>query len=171
MQSGPIIARWDGTAFVPFRRHDNECAERFVIGADYYLDPEEPRSMASHNHQFAWLGEAWKNLPESLVQMYPTPEHLRKRALIEAGFFRETMVDAGSNATALRVASFARADDEFAYVIVEGRHVIKRVAVSQRAGVMGSKKFQESKQKMMDIVSDMIGVDCNTLDRNAGQAA
>jgi len=170
MPSGPIMAKWDGTAFVPFRRHDNECAARFVIGENYLLDPEEPSSSLSRAHQFAWLREAWKQMPESLTDMYPTPEHLRKRALIEAGFFRETVIDVGNKAGALRVATAWRAKDEFAYVAPRGGFVIIREAESQSGTNMGRKKFQESKQKMMDIVAQMLGVSADDLRDNAERA-
>lgn len=130
----------------------------YVIGQEYTLDIWEPRSTASHNHEFAWLAEAWRNLPENLADLYPTPEHLRKRALIEAGYYDETIVDAGTNAAALRMATFMRAKDDFALVIVRGAFAIERVAKSQSRRAMDRKTFQESKTAIMEIVAALIGV-------------
>lgn len=70
------------------------CDATFTIGARYVLAPREERSSASHRHEFAWLREAWMNLPEHLAEQFPTETHLRKRALIEAGYYDETIVRA-----------------------------------------------------------------------------
>ena len=83
----PQPFRWSGSAMEPIRPRAADRA--YVIGEVYTLDIWEPRSTASHNHEFAWLAEAWRNLPENLADLYPTPEHLRKRALIDAGYYDE----------------------------------------------------------------------------------
>lgn len=102
---------------------------------------------------------------------YPTPEHLRKRALIQAGYYNETIVDAGSKAAALRMAAFIRPIDDFAIVFVRDCFVVRRTAKSQSRRAMKRDEFQDSKQKIMDIVADMIGTDAATLQDNAEQAA
>lgn len=154
--NSPQPFRWTGSAMEPLRPR---AADRtYVIGQEYTLDIWEPRSTASHNHEFAWLAEAWRNLPENLADLYPTPEHLRKRALIEAGYYDETIVDAGTNAAALRMATFMRAKDDFALVIVRGAFAIERVAKSQSRRAMDRKTFQESKTAIMEIVAALIGV-------------
>lgn len=152
----PITFRWDGERMAPL--HPRRADRLYVVGEVYSLAPYEDRSQVSHNHEFAWLHEAWQQLPEDLADLYPTPEHLRKRALIEAGFYDETAVDAGSNAAALRVAVGFRSLDEFALVIVRGPIVLHRKAKSQSRRAMGKKVFQESKTAIMEIVSNMIGV-------------
>ena len=80
----PELFTWDGEAMVP--RHPRRADQLFVVGETYPLIINEDRSVATHNHEFAWLREAWLNLPETLADLYPSPEHLRKRALIEAGY-------------------------------------------------------------------------------------
>jgi len=127
------------------------------------LVPHEDRSPASHSHEFAWLKDAWNNLPEKLADNFPTPEHLRKRALIDANYYDEMIIDAGSNAAALRVAAGFRQIDDFALVIVRGVHVIRRTAKSQSRRAMNKQEFQESKTAIMEIVSNMIGVKPGTV--------
>lgn len=165
----PMIFDWDGEAMVP--RHPKRADQHFVVGETYCLAPWEDRSQRSHNHFFACVAEAWKNLPESLAMLYPTPEHLRKRALIEAGYYDETAVDAGSKAAALRVASFTRNDDDFVLVFVRDALVIKRTAKSQSQRAMGKKVFQESKDAVLEVISQMVGVTTTELQVNAGRAA
>lgn len=168
MSNGPITFRYEGDGeFKSLPRFARECDERYVVGAYYRLADVEDRSTATHNHQFAWLAEAWQNLPETLKDLYPSPEHLRKRALIDAGFYDETALDCGSNAAALRVAAFCRARDDFALVIVRGPIVLHRTAKSQSRRAMKKDEFQASKTKIMEIVADMIGVSAAELERAA----
>lgn len=166
----PMAFRYtDDEVMVPL--HRTRAARHFVIGERYILAPFEERSMASHNHEFAWLADAWANLPEDVADQFPTPDHLRKRALIQAGYYHETIVDAGSNAAALRVAVGFRAQDEFAYVVVRGPMVAVRTAKSQSRRAMGAKEFQDSKQSILDVVAGMIGVTADQLVQEAGRAA
>jgi hypothetical protein len=145
--------------------------DQYVIGEVYQMAPVEERSAVSHRHEFAWLREAWMQLPDNLAPVYPTPEHLRKRALIEVGWYNEQAIDAESNAAALRVAAFIRGREEFSVVIVERSTVLVRTAKSQSVRAMGRKDFQDSKTAIMEIVSDLIGVSPDALQRNAGAAA
>lgn len=151
----PLIFDWDGEAMIP--RHPRRADQVFVVGQHYSLIEHEERSTATHNHEFAWLKEAWMNLPENLADIYPTQEHLRKRALIEAGFYDETIIDAGTNAAALRVASAIRAREEFSLVIVRGPAVVIRTAKSQSRRAMNKKEFQASKTAIMEMIAGMIG--------------
>lgn len=142
----------------PIGRYAKEADAQFVIGSNYRLGIEESRSEKSHDHQFAWLGEAWKNLPEDIAQQCPSPEHLRKHALITAGFYDQMSIDAGSNAAAIRVAAGFRALDEFLVAVVAGPLVLVRTARSQKKRLMGVKDFQASKQAVLEVVAAMIGV-------------
>jgi hypothetical protein len=134
----------------------------FVIGQRYWLEEVSDRSWISHRHEFAWIAEAWKNLPETVEEMFPSPEHLRKAALIATGWRRETIIDAGNKMAALRVAAYARGEDEFAQVLTRGPTVIVRKARSQRmhgADCMNKKEFGESKDAILGWISELIGVD------------
>lgn len=161
----PTAFTWDAEARVMSPKWPRLAASRFEGGRDYLLADVEHRSDVSHRHEFAWLREAWNSLPDDLAELFPTPEHLRKRALIDAGYFNETVIDAGSNAAALRVAAFARSKDEFAVVVVRGPIVVERTAKSQSMRAMGKADFQASKTAIMEIVSALIGVDPATLQR------
>lgn len=166
MTTAPLIYVWSGTAMEPLPRFAKICDREFVIGQTYSLDVVEERSAKSHNHEFAWLHEAWMNLPEGLAELYATSEHLRKRALIDSGFYDETLIDAGSGAAALRVASLLRGDDEFCLVIVRGPIVCRRKAKSQSRRAMGNADFQPSKRAIMEVVASMIGVTPDALQQS-----
>lgn len=157
---------WNGEAMVP--RSQRLADKAYTVGENYILVTHEDRSTATHNHEFAWLKDAWLNLPENLADEFPTPEHLRKRALIDGGFYDQTIIDAGSNAAALRVASAFRAREEFSLVIVRGPAVVIRTAKSQSRRSMNKQEFQASKTAILEVVSNMIGMIPGEL---AGQAA
>lgn len=171
MTPAPFLCRWNGEAMEPLPRFREKCDRDFVVGQVYRLVEFEERSTASHNHQFAWLNDAWHSLPEDLKDLYPTAEHLRKRALIEAGFYDEEAIDAGSNAAALRVAASARRWHEFSLVVVRGPVVLIRTPKSQSRRKMNAAEFQSSKSAIMEIVAGMIGTTADQLAAEAGRAA
>lgn len=171
MTALPLTMRWEGDVMRPVGRYAAEADKQFVIGQNYRMTEWQERSTATHSHEFAWLAEAWRNLPESLSDQYPSPEHLRKRALIEAGYYDEQIIDAGTNAAALRVASAFRSREEFSLVIVRQAFVVIRTAKSQSRRAMDRKTFQDSKTAVMEIVAALIGVSPETLTRESGKDA
>lgn len=163
--TAPITYQWDGEAMVPLARLAKRCDEQFVIGETYALVEHQERSGATHNHEFAWLKEAWLNLPENIAVDYPSTEHLRKRALIDAGFYHEMAVDAGSNAAAIRVARGFMKQDEFCLAVIEGPIVAVRTAKSQSRRAMSRQEFQASKTAIMEVIAGMLGASPADLQR------
>src|SRR3546814_6543664 len=99
----PILCEYDGEAFVPVspawaRRAD----QHYTVHERYSIAPIEERSQKSHNHYFAAVAEAWKNLPEDVAERFASSEHLRKWALIKAGWRDERTIVCASKAEALR---------------------------------------------------------------------
>lgn len=153
----PLAFQWNGEFMKPLNGRRADAF--YTVGERYIMAPVCQRSDASHKHEFAWLREAWMSLPEGLADQYPTTEHLRKRALIDAGYYDETIVDADSNAAALRVATAFRGLDDFSLVFVRGPFVIRRTAKSQSKRAMGAAVFQQSKTAIMEVVAKMLGVE------------
>jgi hypothetical protein len=155
---------WNGSQMVPVR--PDAARGAYELGKRYWLDEVSERSWISHAHEFAFIAQAWDNLPETLMDLYPTPEHLRKAALIATGWCRETIIEAGSKPAAQRVAGYVKQDDEFAHVVVRGPAVFVRKARSQRMrGLdrMGRKEFEDSKQAILGWISALIGVSADDL--------
>ena len=119
----------------------------------------EHRSSESHRHYFACIADAWGNLPEALADEHPSPEHLRHFALIKAGYCTERKVVCATNSEALILASYSAEADKFALVNIMGRVVTIWRAESQSIPAMGGKKFQESKEAVLRVISAMIGAD------------
>jgi hypothetical protein len=157
----PILLRYEGDG--EFRVLSNYWKGRadkdFVVGEVYRMVEHHDRSVRSHNHYFASIGNAWANLPEGLADTYPTAEHLRKKALIWTGYRDERTIVAASKAEAQRVAAFVKPMDDFAVVTVHEAVVRVWTAKSQSIKAMGAAEFQKSKSDVLDWLDDLLEVE------------
>lgn len=168
----PLPCNWDGESFTPAGPHWARVADKhFVVGQTYPLEVREDRSAASHNHFFAAVNEAWTNLPETIAERFPSSEHLRKWALVRAGFRDERSIVCASKAEAKRVAAFIKPIDDYAVVLARDAVVIVLTAKSQSMKAMGKRDFQRSKDAVLDIVAELIGTSANELGKHAKEAA
>ena len=150
---------WDGVVMRPLPGFATRVAERFAVGEVVSLEPAEVRSSPSHRHYFACIREAWVNLAERVAARFPTEEHLRKHALIKAGYCDERSIVCTSNAEARRIAAFIQPIDDYAIVTVDGRVIVQFTAKSQSAAAMSKAQFQASKEAVLNILAEMLGVD------------
>ena len=133
------------------------------VGAVHGWQMAEHRSKASHDHFFAIINEAWKNLPEDMADDFPSPEHLRKWSLIKAGFCSETRIACANNNEAMTLATKAKAMDKYSIVAIDGKAVTIWTADSQRRDAMGRQAFQEAKERALHIISNLLGTDITIL--------
>ena len=142
-------------------------------GETVFITIERGRSANSHKHQFAWVKDAWENLPESVADMpwAETPDTLRKHALIATGYFQTYTIDCGSQAAARRVLAALRKSEAKAegYAIGQVRGPVVQIWTprSQSYRAMGGKVFQESKTAIMEWIADKIGVTADQLRKDA----
>ena len=169
--TAPLYFQWSGDAMVPLPRFAERSRKQYKVGETYRLVEENERSMQSHNHFFSCIQESWKNLPHDIAESYPSPDHLRRWALVRAGFADERSIVAGSNEEARRIAAFVRPSDPYAVITVGGCVVKVFTAKSQSRKAMGAKDFQASKTAVLEIVAGLVGVDVDTLAANSGKAA
>lgn len=167
-----IPARYEGDGeFVVLNSFRKRADKDFVVGLVYNLDVVEQRSAASHAHYFACVSAGWQSLPESAAEQFPSPEHLRKFALIKTGYRDERTIVCSSKAEAARLCAFIKPMDEFALVVPNEATVTVYTAQSQSHRAMGRDRFQASKDDVLAYVSDLIGTDVTALRSNAGRAA
>lgn len=145
--------------------------KHYANGESYELVEHHKRSTATHNHFFSCVHESWQNLPAEMATQFPTEDHLRKWALIKAGFYHSDAITCASKAEAQRVAAFIRPTDEFALITVMGSTVTRYRAQSQSLKAMGKATFAASKDAVLDILAGMVGVPVATLATNAGKSA
>jgi hypothetical protein len=137
------------------------------VGAVHGWQMAEHRSKSSHDHFFACVNEAWKNLPEDMADDFPSPEHLRKWSLIKAGFCSETRIVCANNSEAMTLATKAKSLDKYSVVAIDEKAVTIWTADSQRRDAMGRQAFQEAKERALHIISNLLGVDLTILRQEA----
>lgn len=173
MSAAPILFSYEGDG--EFKAASAFWARKadgaFVVHEHYKLVEHHDRSQSSHNHFFAVIADAHGNLPDEMLETYPTPEHLRKRALIFKGYRDERSIVCTSKAEAERVAAFIRPMDDFSVVTVREAVVRVWTAKSQSKKAMGAKDFQASKSDVLDFIDDLLGVERGSSARNASEAA
>lgn len=171
MTSALIPFEWNGEAMVPRPAFVKRANETFTVHEIYRMDVVEERSLRSHSHYFACINECWLNLPEHLAERFPSADHLRRYALVKAGFRDERSIVCASKAEAQRVAAFVRPMDGYAVVVVREAVVVVWTAKSQSMKAMGKADFQRSKDAVLDICAELIGVAPETLRKESGRAA
>lgn len=170
-ETPPIGFVWTGEVMQPLDNFRRLAAKHYGEGEIAMLAPHEPRSRATHNHYFACIADAWGNLPDEQVERFPSPEHLRRWALIKAGYADCRTFPCASKAEAQRLAAFLKPMDPFALVVITEAVVTVYTAQSQSHRAMGKRAFAESKEKVLAIVSNLIGTDAAALQTNAQRAA
>ena len=153
----PLAFQWDGEVMKPLNGRRADAF--YTVGMRYVMEPVNQRSDPSHKHEFAWLREAWMSLPDQYADRFPTAEHLRKWALIRAGYSDSQSIVCESKAAAQRLVGFMRPIDEFAVIIASEKTVTRYTAKSQSKRAMGAKEFQDSKTAIMEVVAKLLGVE------------
>ena len=167
----PLVYTWTGDGWIPARGYAAQAARQFKPGETRILEVREERSGAAHRHYFAAVSEAFQNLDERCTERLKTPDHLRKWALIETGFYDEVITDCGSHEVALRMAAFSRAIDDYAEIRVRGNLLSIRRAKSQKVTEMDKEHFKRSSDAVLDLLSDMLHVSRTVLKQIAGKVA
>jgi hypothetical protein len=164
----PLAFVWRDGAMVPL--HPRLAAKHFGEGEVVTLEVREERSSASHRHYFASIKNAHDSLPAELAERFPTPEALRKYALIRAGYRDERSIVCASKAEAQRLAAFIRPMDDFAYVTTDGAVVAVYTAKSQSVRAMPKGEFQRSKDAVLEFIASLIGTSKETLEQQSEAA-
>lgn len=168
-KTAPILYRWTehcptcGGTYLHFAPMNAAMLERsakaWTIDEVYRLEFLEGRSEKSHNAYFASLAHIWTNLPHNKQAEYPTVEHMRKRALIVAGYADMDYRTFDTPEDAEKCASLMRPREEFAVITVKGCVVRVYTAQSQSRSEMPEKgQFEASKRAVLEITSGIIGL-------------
>lgn len=171
--SDPLTLRYEGEgSFSPLSAHQARQADKqYVVGEVYRLVEHHDASGKSRGHYFACIEDAWRTLPEEMLEIYPTKEHLRKKALVWKGYRDERTIVAASQAEAQRLGAFVKPMDDYAVVTVKDAVVRVWTAKSQSVRAMGAKDFQASKSDVLDFIDDLLGVERGATAANSARAA
>lgn len=166
----PVLCLWDGDHFVPLARFKALCDRQFAVGEEYPLEVVENRSMAGHRGFMASVAEGWANLSEENAPRFPSPEHLRKWALVQCGYasLEETVLD--SEKDARKFAAMIRRHEEYAVIRVKGNVVQVWTPRSQAMygpDRMKRPEFEESSRAVLDLIASMSRTTRGELNREA----
>lgn len=167
----PVVFVWDGDHMVPLPRFKHLCDRQFAVHEEYPLMIVENRSMASHRHFFAAVHEGWANLAEEYAGRFPSSEHLRAWALVEAGYSSESVYAMDSAKDAMSLAKAIRAADDLVIIRVSGDVVKVFRPMSQSVAAMKKDPFEASKKAVLEIVASMARTTPAELTKNAGRSA
>jgi len=177
VKEGGDIVRY--TVMVPHQRFKRLCDKQFVDGEDYALTRVENRSLASHNHYFAALSDAYDNLPESWANQFAAKElaarderieYMRKWILaVPLGYRHEEVHDFDTEKDAQRFAERVRRRETFSFIKRVGSQVVIWTAKSQDMRSMGKEEFEASKKGVLDYLAEVIGVSRAKLESNAAE--
>lgn len=156
----PLRYAGDGEFKAASAYHARALDKHLVIGEVLIWEQVHPRSVKSHSHYFAVLEEAWLNLPETISMEFPTMHHLRTYCLIKAGYCTVTKVACATNRSAITLIASVAEMDSFAVCELTNNNVVTTYrAKSQSTREMGAEEFQKSKTAVLEIVSEMVGVE------------
>lgn len=169
---GPLRLRYEGEgAFSPVSPYWAKRGDlNFTVGEVYELQEVQERSSAQHRAYFASIKTAWESLPEDKLQQFPSPEALRKWALIRAGHCNQNIFPCANKTEALRLQKFLAPLDEFGVIDVRGNVVVRYVAHSQSYRAMDKERFRKSFDDVLRVIAEMIGTTASELSE-AGKAA
>lgn len=137
----------------------NRAKEEFVIDELYHLEASDHSSDKSRGYYFARVEDLHDNLPPQYEERFPSPEHLRKYALVHCGYRDEEFIVTDSNEHAIAAAAILRRRDAFAVMKVEGNVLRIWTAKSQRRMHMKREEFEASKTAVLDwIEQTLVGV-------------
>ena len=156
-----IRLRYDGAGtFIPPGVAVRELLDRkLVIGECYRVSIYHERSETYHAKYFATIAEAWQHLPNPWDQMLPSPEHLRKYALIKAGWCDSVTLPLKSKSDAIAGVNAARFIDAYCVATATANVLTIFKARSQRKAFQDAHSFYETAVRVFDVIGGIIGVD------------
>lgn len=163
----PLTFLGDGRFEATTKYHADRLAKLYGQGEIVTVEEVQERSLKSHAHYFAVINEAWRTLPEAMADDFPSAEHLRKWALIKAGYCTETKMVLRTNAEAIAVAAFIGQLDGFAVCQVVDRVVTVWRAESQSMKAMKKERFQRSKDDVLAVIATLLHTEPNKIEEAA----
>lgn len=163
----PIMFLWtEDEIMAPLGRMLPLARRQYAIGETYALGPVENIAGSSRAPLFIAVKNAWNSLPED-DKRFPTEEHLRKRALVAAGWATHRQVVMNTPEDAMKMVAAARALDAYAVITVKENVVDIWVAKSIGAGQITAEEWKVVKPRALDFVAEQINTTRTELERNS----
>lgn len=167
--NAPLEYVWQGGAWHPLPYYAKQAQLAFGEGEIARLERIEHRSVASHKAFFAWVQEAYENLPEGYRGRWVSPDDFRHWLLTFTKFCTRHECIMPSKAAANAMKKFL--DGDYHRTVVEGNTFIGYKAMSQSYRSMSARAFQESREAFDTVAAQVLGIHPDDIKRNAGRAA
>lgn len=167
MKIEPVAFVWDGAAMIPLERFRALASRQFRPGQEYAMVPHQGRSERAHGLYFKTVQVGWKNLPHGVAERFPTAEHFRKWCLIQEGLADEHTMLCDNESKARATAALCRKLDQYAVIRINGPIVTVWTAMSQSHHTMGHDAFNDSMNKVLERIAEMLGITVAELTENA----
>jgi len=155
-------------AMVPLPRFVQLATRQYEVGEQYAMGPVENIPGRSRAPLFIAVKEAWNNLPED-DKRFPSDEHLRKRALVAAGWAHHTQHVLDTVADAIKVVEGFRKLDAYAVIKRSENVVDVWIAKSIGAGAITAEDWKVVKQRALDFVAEVANTTRTELEKHVKQ--
>lgn len=159
----PMIYEGNGKFSASSIYHKMRCEKMFGAGQEITFEELGDRNMNRHRMYFARLKELWLTLPESMAEDFPSPEVLRKHALIRCGYatMRKFSMANADEASALErmlseLESYAVCEITAPVVGSPRRILAVWVPQSQAVKNMGKSEFDKSVTDVLDYCERLV---------------
>lgn len=152
----PMIYEGNGKFSASSIYHKMRCEKMFGAGQEITFEELGDRNMNRHRMYFARLKELWLTLPESMAEDFPSPEALRKFALVRTGYCTQKKIVCRSNQDAIETAAFIESLGTYVICEVVMRVLTIWVPQSQAVRNMGKSEFDKSVTDVLDYCERLV---------------
>lgn len=163
----PVMFEWTAEGVMaPLPRFKRLCDRQYAVHEQYALAPVDNISDSSRRGFFGAIRETWRNLPED-DNRFPSEEHLRKRALVGAGWAAHSQYVLDTPTDAKKLAVILRRHDEYAVIRVSGNTLDVWVAKSIGGGQITPEEWKQVKPRALDWAAAQIHVRRTELEKHS----
>lgn len=177
----PIGFISDGRALIPLDRFRTLFQRQFRVGEEYTMMPTADRSSKAQGLYFKCIKVAFENLPErwqrrhggpghNSLARFPTETHLRRWCLIQEGFALHREIPCRDEDAAKVLVETLRDMDPYCVIQRRGDVLSVWLALSQDKHTMGKDMFQQSMDKVLGRLANMLDVSVDNLTEMAKSA-
>lgn len=161
-----IATRFKAGAFVPLS--PSSIQDSFTDGEIYYVKVDKKRYMPRHDWFMTLIRESWETLPDDLREKFQSPDILRKRLLISAGYADIRSIVCSTDAEAIRLTAFiGKSLDSYTILSRVGNILVLATAKSQAIDKMDADTFRQSCDDVINYLAALLGAEKEDLKARA----
>lgn len=147
-----------------------QVSQSFKEGELYFFKADQKRYWPRHQWFMATIRSCWESLPEHLKEEYPSPDFLRKRMLVLAGYSKITKIRYSSREDAYTTAALiSKFMDDYSVIQVDGSTIkietarSQAIKISKDDDLMDNDEFKRSCDNVLDLIAILLGTSRNDI--------